>query len=282
MRFIDQVVIITGGARAGGIGAATAKRFIEERAKVVIADILEEGKETAKALSNTGGEVEFIKTDISVLDQIKRMINFTVSKFGRLDVLVNNASFMTRSPALDISESDWDKVMDVNIKAMFFASQFAAKIMIKQGSGKIVNISSSLATRILTKRASYVTSKSAVRGLTVALACEWGKYGIRVNSIAPGWVCTQVIEEAFKKGLANKKEALSLSPMRKLSSPRDIADGIIYLASDEARLVSGHCLAIDGGSTVLAAPQNFDNLAGEELEELNKVLDGRGSEENGK
>lgn len=270
MRFKDQIVIITGGAHAGGIGAATAKRFIEEGAKVVIADILEEGKETAKVLSNAGGEVEFIKTDISVLDQIERMIDSTVSKFGRLDVLVNNASFMTRSPALDISESDWDKVMDVNIKAMFFASQFAAKTMIKQGSGKIVNLSSSQAISILPKRTPYAISKLAIRGLTVALACEWGKYGIRVNSIAPGWVRTQFIEDLFRKGIADKKEVLSLTPMRKLASPRDIANGIIYLASDEANFVNGHCLAIDGGSTGLAAPQSFDDLTEEELKELIK------------
>ena len=271
MRFKDQVVIITGGARAGGIGAATAKRFIEEGAKVVIADILEEeGKETAKNLSNTGGEVEFIKTDISILDQIERMIDLTVSKFGRLDILVNNASFMTRSPALDISESDWDKVMDVNVKAMFFASQFAAKIMIKQGSGKIVNLSSSQAISILPKRTPYAISKLAIRGLTVALACEWGKYGIRVNSIAPGWVLTSMIEDAFKKGLANKKNALSLTPVRGFPSPRDIANGIIYLASDEANFVNGHCLAIDGGSTGLAAPQSFDDLTEEELKEFIK------------
>jgi len=107
MRFKDQVAIVTGGARAGGIGAAIAKRFMEEGAKVVIGDILEEeGKETAKNLSNTGGEVEFIKTDMTVLDQIERMIDFAVSKFGRLDILVNNAGIMVRSHAIDLSESD--------------------------------------------------------------------------------------------------------------------------------------------------------------------------------
>ena len=163
-------------------------------------------KETAKNLSNTGGEVEFIKTDITVLDQIERMIDLAVSKFGRLDILVNNAAFITRSPAVDLSESDWDKVMNVNLKAMFFASQFAAKIMIKQGSGKIINLSSSQAIRILPKRAPYAISKLAVRGLTVALACEWGKYGIRINSIAPGWVRTSLIEDAFKKVLQTRKK----------------------------------------------------------------------------
>ena len=271
MRFKDQVAVVTGGASAGGIGAATAKRFIEEGAKVVIADILEEeGKETAKNLSNTGGEVEFIKTDISVLDQIERMIDLAVSKFGRLDILVNNAAIMIHSPAVDLSESDWDKVMNINLKAMFFASQFAAKTMIKQGSGKIINISSSIATRILTERSPDCIAKLAVRGLTVALACEWGKYCIRINSIAPGWVSTQFIENIFRKGFADKKEVLSLTPTRKLASPRDIADGVIYLASDEARFINGHCLAIDGGSSGLGAPQSFDDLTEEELNELIK------------
>ena len=271
MRFKNQAVVITGGARAGSIGAATAKRFIEEGAKVVIGDILEEeGKETAKNLSNTGREVEFIKTDIAVLGQIERMIDLAVSKFGRLDILVNNAAIMIHSPAVDLSESDWDKVMNVNLKAMFFASQFAAKIMIKQGSGKIINLSSSQAIRILPKRAPYAISKLAVRGLTVALACEWGKYGIRINSIAPGWVRTSLIEDAFKKGLANKKEVLSLTPMRRLPSPRDIANGVIYLASDAASFINGHCLAIDGGSSGLGAPQSFDDLTEEELNGLLK------------
>ena len=271
MRFKDQVAVITGGASAGGIGAATAKRFIEEGAKVVIADILEEeGKEIAKGLSNAGGEVEFIKTDITVLKQIEKMIDLAVSKFGRLDILVNNAATMARCSAVDLSESDWDKVMNVNLKAMFFASQFAAKIMIKQGSGKIINLSSSQAISILPKRAPYAISKLAIRGLTVALACEWGKYGIRVNSIAPGWVLTSMIKGAFKKGLASKKDALSLTPMRGFPSPRDIADGVIYLASDEANFVNGHCLAIDGGSSGLGAPQSFDDLTEEELNELIK------------
>lgn len=271
MRFKDQVAVITGGAAPGGIGAAIAKRFLEEGAKVVIGDIQEkEGKETTKNLSNTGGEVEFIKTDIAVLDQIERMIDFAVSKFGRLDILVNNAGIMVRSHAIDLLESDWDKVMNVNLKGMFFASQFAAKVMIKQGSGKIINLSSSQAIRILPKRAPYAISKLAIRGLTVALACEWGKYGIRINSIAPGWVSTQNIEDMFRKEIVNKKEVLALTPMRKLPSPSDVANGVIYLASDEARFINGHCLTIDGGTTGLGSPQSFDDLTKEELNDLLK------------
>jgi len=162
--------------------------------------------------------------------------------------------------------------MNINLKGMFFASQFAAKVMIKQGSGgKMINLSSCQAIRMLIpQRAPYAISKLAVRGLTTLLACEWGKYGITVNAIAPDWVRTQIIEDMFKRGVADKKKALALTPMRKLPTPRDVANGVIYLASDEASFVNGHCLAMDGGSTVLASPQSFDDLTEEELNELLK------------
>jgi NAD(P)-dependent dehydrogenase (short-subunit alcohol dehydrogenase family) len=269
MRLKDQVVIITGGAR--GIGACTAERFIEEGAKVVIADVLEdEAKKTIQYLSEKGGKVDFIKTDISKLDQIKKMIDFTISKFGKLDVLVNNAGIQIRVPSIDFSENDWDRIVDVNLKAVFFASQMAAKEMIKQGSGKMVNISSCGAFNHIIGRAPYCITKLGVKGLTEALACEWAKYGIRINSIAPGWIHTQMVEDGFKKGVINKRELLSVTPMRRLASTREIADGVIYLASDEASFVNGHCLIIDGGWTPLGVPQRFDDLS---KEELSKLLD---------
>jgi NAD(P)-dependent dehydrogenase (short-subunit alcohol dehydrogenase family) len=246
MRFKGQVVLITGGAR--GIGKNVSERFVEEGANVVIADIQKDlAEKTAKELRTDDCEVVSICTDVTKLDQINNMIDFTLKKFGRLDVLVNNAGIQIRCPSIDLSEEDWDKVMNVNLKAVFFCSQAAAKVMIKQKSGKIINISSAACANPLPERAPYTISKTGINALTAVLSTEWAKYGIRINSVVPGWIYTQMLEDGFQAGVISRDRTLSVTPMKRLGSTKDIADGIIFLASDEADFITGTPLYIDGG-----------------------------------
>jgi len=257
MKFQDKVVLVTGGAQ--GIGKAIVERFTEEGAKVVIADIQEEkGKETAERIGANGHEVVAIKTDITHMNEVERMIEFTMEKFGRLDILVNNAGVQIRCPSVEFPENDWDKLMNINLKAVFFVSQAAAKVMIKQGGGNIVNISSMAVCKPLPERAPYTISKAGVKALTEVLAAEWAKYGIRVNCVLPGWIHTQMVEDGFKAGVISKERIHSVTPMRRLASTREIANGVLFLASDEASFVTGHPLHIDGGWTVSGMPETTE------------------------
>lgn len=256
-RFKDKVVYITGAAR--GIGKSIAECFVNEGAKVIICDInLEEAENTAKELSKEGNEVTAIFADMSKVEDIRKAFKFIKEKYGRLDVLVNNAGIQIRTPSVDFKEEDWDKLMAINLKAVFFNCQEAARLMMENDGGRIVNISSGTSENTTPGRAPYVISKAGVNALTAVLAAEWARKGIRVNAVAPGWIYTKMVQEGERLGVVSKKQIMSAVPMQRFATTKEIADAVVYLASDEASYVTGITLFVDGGWSVLGLPEEVD------------------------
>ena len=253
----NKVAIVTGGAR--GIGKAIVESFVKEGIKVVIADINENKlRKTISELNKDDKKVFPIRTDITKTEDINTMVNYTVNKFGKLDILVNNAGIQIRCPSINFSEQDWDKLMDLNLKATFFCSQAAAKVMVKKGGGSIVNISSGTSINTTPGRAPYCISKAGVNGLTAVLGAEWAKHGIRVNAVAPGWILTDMVKDGIRLGVVSEKEILSITPIGRLASAQEIADAVLYLASEKASYTTGQTLFVDGGWSVLGLPQDID------------------------
>jgi len=187
-RFVDQVVIVTGGAK--GIGWGIAKVFSQEGAKVVVADWDDvNGPKTVEELRQSGGEAIYVKCDVSNEEQVKAMVEETIKTYGRIDVLVNNAGIGVYKSVLDTSSEDWDRCLDVNLKGVFLCSKYAIPHMLKQGKGNIINISSVHSFQTVNGVAPYAASKGGITALTRNMAIDYGPT-IRVNSIAPGWVLT--------------------------------------------------------------------------------------------
>lgn len=250
----EKVVLITGAAR--GIGFATAKKFAAEQSIVVIVDINEEeAKEAASTLEKDYG----IKScgygiDLSKKENIDTLFEKIANEHGRLDVLINNAGVQIRNDAIEFQENDWDKLMDINLKAVFFCSQCAAKIMKENGGGAIVNLASGSAKRTTPGRAPYVISKAGVISLTEVISCEWAKYGIRMNAVAPGWIMTQMVKDGMKMGIVSEAQLMAAIPFKRLADVSEIADAILYLASDNASYITGQTMYVDGGQTALGLP----------------------------
>lgn len=244
MRLKGKVAIVTGGAR--NIGAAYAKRLVEEGARVVIADILD-GAEVARQISKEEGQVLALKIDVSKEEDTRRMAEETVKKFGRVDILVNNAAVflgIKRRSFDQISAEEWDQVSSVNIKGPFLCAKAVFPQMKLQKSGKIINISSTTALAGTPLFLHYVTSKAALIGMTRALAREVGEYGICVNAIAPGLV--------EHEGQTAPKEftefQLKARAIKRLETPEDLCGVVVYLASSDSDFVTGQTIVVDGGS----------------------------------
>lgn len=238
------MAIVTGGAR--NIGAAYAKRLAEEGARVVIADILD-GAEVARQISKEEGQVLALKIDVSKEEDTRRMAEETVKKFGRVDILVNNAAVflgIKRRSFDQISAEEWDQVSSVNIKGPFLCAKAVFPQMKLQKSGKIINISSTTALAGTPLFLHYVTSKAALIGMTRALAREVGEYGICVNAIAPGLV--------EHEGQTAPKEftefQLKARAIKRLETPEDLCGVVVYLASSDSDFVTGQTIVVDGGS----------------------------------
>ena len=253
-----KLVLITGGA--GGLGYSSAKAFAGEGARVILADIQEDAAaESARRLKDEYGvESAAYQMNVTRVDSIKSVFSSIQERFGRLDVLVNSAGINIRRPTVEYLESDWDKLIDVNLKGTFFCCQQAALLM-GTGGDAIVNFSSGSSARPLPGRAPYVASKGGVNALTAALAAEWGKdtqgsRAIRVNAVAPGWIATEMLQEGFRSGVVSQKQIIAAVPFKRLASPEEIASAVVFLASDEASYITGHTLFIDGGQNALGLP----------------------------
>jgi len=246
-----KVALVTGAAM--GMGEATARLFAEAGAKVVLADWNEAiGEKVTQSIVAKGHEAAFVKTDISKSDEVKRMVAFVVERFGRLDVAVNNAAIKPdNAPVAEFDEAYWDRLMSIDLKGTALCMKYELAQMVKQGGGgSIVNISSVSGFRPQPNNVAYVAAKHAVIGLTKTAAMEYGRYNIRVNTIAPGAIVTPMLETALQEfGLDREEFAKKLSVLGRFGQPEEVAQGSLWLASDAASYVTGAVLHIDGGYT---------------------------------
>jgi NAD(P)-dependent dehydrogenase (short-subunit alcohol dehydrogenase family) len=250
MRLKDKVAIVTGGAQ--GLGRAYILRLAEEGAKVVIADILD-GTGVAQAVKNNGGEALAIRTDVTDEQSTKEMAQSTVERFGRIDVLINNAAFFSnivKKPFYQISADEWDAVMRVNLKGPFLCSKAVYQQMKIQQKGKIINVSSGMFFKGLPYMLHYVASKGGIIGFTRSLARELGNDGICVNTITPGYTETEILKakpmdppEVFKINIAGRC-------IKRAETPEDLTGTIIFLASDDSNFITGQTIIVDGGSAL--------------------------------
>lgn len=248
MQVKDKVALITGAA--SGIGRATAELFAREGAAVVIADISEAGLATADEVSKSGGRAIFEKCDVTRSEDCKRAVDRAVREYGRLDILFNNAGIIRRASVVDLSEEDWDRVMEVNVKSMFLMSRFAIPIMGRQGGGVIINMGSGWGLSGGAKAAVYCASKGAVVLLTKAMAVDHGGQNIRVNCICPGDTDTPMLRDEASQLGADPQKFLADSaarPLGRIARPEEIAEAVLYLAGDAASFVTGTALVVDGG-----------------------------------
>lgn len=247
MRLENKVALISGGAR--GMGAVEAKLFAREGAKVVIADVLdEEGRKTEAEINEIGGECLLIRLDVTSEDNWREAVAATVARFGKLDVLVNNAGIYRTNRVEDTSSEEWDQIMDINVKGVFLGTKHAIPEMRKAGGGSIINISSVAGLVGSLDSSAYNASKGAVRIFTKSTAVQYAKEGIRANSIHPGTIETLMTAHLLAEE-SHRQDRLNRTPLKRLGQPEDVAFGALYLASDEASFVTGSELVIDGGRT---------------------------------
>jgi 3-oxoacyl-[acyl-carrier protein] reductase len=243
VRLKDKVAIITGAGR--GIGEFTAKRFAQEGAKVVVADLNEaDVNKVVEEIKADGGQALGVIVNVTDREQVDKMIADTLEHFGGLDILVNNAGITADNTLLKMTQEEWDRVINVNLTGVFHCGQAAAKVMAEKGSGVILNASSVVGLYGNFGQTNYAATKWGVIGMTKTWAKELGKKGIRVNAVAPGFIVTPMTAKMPEKVLDMMKEK---SPLRTLGYPEDIANAYLYLASDEARFVTGTVLSVDGG-----------------------------------
>jgi NAD(P)-dependent dehydrogenase (short-subunit alcohol dehydrogenase family) len=249
-RLGQKVAIVTGAG--SGIGCATAKLFAREGASVVIADIDPLGKTTEDTIREHGGkEALFVSTDVTLEEDVKRMIETAVDRYGRVDILVNGAGLATPGDALKLSEEDWDSCMAVNLKGGWYCSKHAIRHMPKTG-GSIVNIASTHPLRFQPNFFPYAVAKGGMLAMTGSLAIDFGPRGVRANSICPGFIDTPMNSTALSKLRESPKQFqkfLALHPLRCLGRVEDVAYACLFLASDESRFITGTALIVDGGRT---------------------------------
>jgi len=252
-RVKDKVAIVTGGAL--GIGRASCLMLAKEGAKVAITDMLEkEGHETLGEIKALGGDAEYWHLDVSHENEVKKVFTDIFNKSGRIDVLVNNAGIAgANKPTHEITDEEWDKVMNVNVKGVFYCTKHVIPYMKKSGGGSIINISSIYGLISAPDIPPYHASKGAVRLMSKTDALFYARDNIRVNSVHPGYVWTPLVEDLGRQsqiGVQAFREHLDkLHPVGHVGEPDDIAYGILYLASDESKFVTGSELVIDGGYT---------------------------------
>ena len=243
MRLKDKIAIVTGGA--SGIGLATVYAFVREGASVILWDLSEKGTEIAQKLTQAGHRVTFAKVSVANKNEVQKATEAVVKQFGRIDILINNAGITKDRTLLKMSKEEWDDVISVNLTGVFNCTQAVVPIMKEQNYGRIVSASSNVAIRGNYGQTNYVATKAAIIGMVKVWALELGRFGITANCIAPGFIKT-AMTDAIPEDVRN--QMITHIPAGRWGQPEDIANGYVYLASDEASFVNGICLTIDGGA----------------------------------
>jgi NAD(P)-dependent dehydrogenase (short-subunit alcohol dehydrogenase family) len=246
-RLEDKVAIVTGGA--SGIGRATCYRFLQEGAKVVVADRnLAGAEETRGLMEGTDENSSVVSVDVSNASQVRHMVDDTVAKFGRVDLLVNGAAILIRTPPLvEVDDLVWDLTMDTNLKGLFYCCKYAIPEMLKAGGGSIVNIASMSGIRGIAYSVPYAVSKAGVIHLSKVAAAQYTSQGVRVNCIAPGGVDTPQMRGSTASSETFQQRSDD-HPLGRVGQPDEIANLITWLSSDEASYVSGSTYIVDGGA----------------------------------
>lgn len=244
MRLKDKIAIVTGGSR--GIGQAVSELFAKEGATVIIVDLLPQGEEVAKKITASGGKAEFHTVSVTDKPGVESLFEKVNTEHGKIDILINNAG-ITRDRTLEkMSEEEWDAVIEVNLKGVFICTQAVAQYMKANKYGRIVSAASNVGLRGNFGQTNYAATKAGVIAMSKTWTVELGKHGITANAIAPGFTMTDMVDKIPEEHFAAIKASI---PLKTVAQPIDIAYGYLYLASDEARFVSGICLTIDGGTS---------------------------------
>jgi NAD(P)-dependent dehydrogenase (short-subunit alcohol dehydrogenase family) len=243
-RFAGKVAIVTGAS--SGIGEGTANLLAAEGARVIVADLdVEGGQRTVDRIATGGGEAVFVEADVSEAAQVQQMVAQTVEVFGRLDILHNNAIWYENAPATELEETVWDRTLNTGLKAIFLAAKYAIPAMLKTGGGSIVNTGSVHSLVGFETHTAYDAAKAGVLGITRVLALDYGP-AIRVNAVLPGAILTPLWDR-MKVTADDRRRLAEMVPAKRLGTAADIANAVLFLASDEASFVTGASLVVDGG-----------------------------------
>jgi 2-dehydro-3-deoxy-D-gluconate 5-dehydrogenase len=252
MRVDGKIALITGGS--SGLGRAIAEGLAHFGAEVILTGTspkIEKAQQAAREITQaTGQKTLALPLDLPDLKSIDALVTASLQAMGRIDILVNNAGIQIAKPALEVTESEWDSVLDIHLKGSFFTAQRVAKEMLKQKSGRIINMSSQNGVVGYYRRAAYCSAKAGLNNLTKVLAIEWAEYGINVNAVAPTFIRTPLTEPTFQDPVLYH-DLLSRIPLGRVGVPEDVIGAVVFLASEAASLITGHTLLVDGGWTAL-------------------------------
>jgi NAD(P)-dependent dehydrogenase (short-subunit alcohol dehydrogenase family) len=243
-----QVALVTGAAR--GLGRSIALALADAGADVALGlREVASADDLVAEIAGMGRQGLAVQMDVARLDQLQPAIDAVAERFGRLDILVNNAGVGPPNPAVDVTEADFDQTMAINVKGLFFASQAAGRVMIRQGHGRIVNIGSQAGFVALPTEAVYCASKAAVSHLTKCLAIEWGEHGVAVNAVAPTFIRTEGTERWLRDPAFEADVRERIAGLHRIGEPMDVAGAVVFLASPASSLITGTTLMVDGGWT---------------------------------
>jgi NAD(P)-dependent dehydrogenase (short-subunit alcohol dehydrogenase family) len=258
MKLDGKVAIVTGSST--GIGRATAFLFAKEGAKVVVVARSEQrGEESAQRIRDSGGDAVYIRADVSSSSDVRNLVDSTIKKYGKIDVLFNNAGIVVVNSLIETTEQEWDEIIDINLKSVFLCSKYVVPHMIKNGKGVIVNTSSIYGLTGGPYYCAYTASKGGVTTLTKALALELAQYNIRVNCICPANIMTDMVRKELEIWAKREKKSpdeirahmADMQAIKRVPEPEEVAPAVLFLASDDSSFITGASLAIDGGYTAL-------------------------------